>query len=112
MFLSIFCLVQIPCELSVIILKEAIHDFLEANNELPEVISLLCDNNCLFDLALLDDVNNHLNHLNMKLQDMNKLFPNLLENVDMSRFPHLKEHIECAADNGNLIKRPEKNKLL
>jgi len=76
MFLSIFCLVQIPCELSVIILKEAVHDFLEANNELPEVISLLCDNNCLFDLALLDDVNNHLNHLYMKLQDMNKLFPN------------------------------------
>lgn len=34
------------------------------------------NNNRLFDMAFLEDVTKHLDHLNMKMQNMNKLFPN------------------------------------
>jgi len=87
-------------------------------NEPPETRALLCDNNWLTDLEFLLNVTGHLNHLNIKLQGKTKPFPNLinhfnafkmklklfislLENEDMSQFPHLKEQIEGAVDNGN-----------
>ena len=75
-FLYIFCFVQIAYgKLTVIILKQAAHDFLEEKNELPHERALVCDNNWLFNLAFLVDVSNHLNDLNMKLKYKNKLFP-------------------------------------
>ena len=110
-------------------LKNTVHDFLEEKNELPEERALFCDNNWLFDLAFLVDVTSHLNDLNLRLQGKSKLFPSLvndinafkmklklfvykLEKEDLCQFPHIKEHPECAADNGNLAKYTEKIKLL
>jgi len=65
--LTDFCFVQIPFELPVIILKQAVHDFLKDKNELIKERYLLCDNKWLFDLTFIGDVTNHLNHLNMAL---------------------------------------------
>ena len=62
-------------------LKNAIYNFLEEKNELPEERSLLCNNIWLFDFAFLIDISNHLNILNIKLQDRNKLFSNLVDDV-------------------------------
>jgi len=45
---------------------------------------------------------------NMKL----KLFISHLENADIHQSSYLKEQIECAADNGSLIKCTIKMKLL
>ena len=84
----------------------------------PEERALFCDNNWLFDLDFLVNVNDHLNHLNIELQGKNKWFPNImnhinafkmkfklfisqLENEDVSQFPYLKERIEGAVDIGN-----------
>jgi len=39
--------------LPVVILKQAIYDFLEERNELPGERLLLCDNNWPFDLAFV-----------------------------------------------------------
>ena len=47
-------------------LKNAVSNFLEQENELPDERTLLFDNNWLFDLAFLIDVTNHLNDLNLK----------------------------------------------
>jgi len=75
-------------------------------NEPTEERTLFCDN-WLFDLEFLVNVNDLLNHLNIKLQSKNKLFPNLinlinafqmklklfisqLENEDVSQFPYIK----------------------
>jgi len=58
--LSAFCFVQIPCELSVSILKQAGHDVPEEKNEPLEERALFCDNNWLFDLEFLVNVNDHL----------------------------------------------------
>jgi len=44
-------------------------------NVLHEERALLCDNNWLFHLAFLVYATNCLNHLIMKLQARNKLFP-------------------------------------
>ena len=41
-----------------------------------------------------------------------KLFISQLEKQHLCQFPHIKEHRECAADNGNLAKYTEKIKLL
>jgi len=59
-------------------LKQAVHNVLDEQNEPPEERALFCDNNWLFDLAFLVNVNDHLNHLNIKLQGKNKLFLNLI----------------------------------
>jgi len=56
-------------------LKQTVQNFLEEKNELLEGRTLLCENNWLFDLAILVDVTDHHNGLNIKLQGMNKLFP-------------------------------------
>jgi len=58
--LSAFCFVQIPCELSVSILKQAGHDVPEEKNEPSEQRALFCDNNWLFHLEFLVNVNDHL----------------------------------------------------
>jgi len=90
----------------------------EEKNKPSEERALLCDNNRLFDLEFLVNFADRLNHLNIKLQGRNELFPNLinhfnalkmklklfisqLENEDMNQFPYLKEQIEGVVDNGN-----------
>jgi len=42
--LSAFRFAQIPCELPVIIVKQAVHDVPEEKNEPPEERALLCEN--------------------------------------------------------------------
>jgi len=98
-------------------LKQAVRDVPEEKNKPPEEKVLSCNNNWLFDLEFLVNVIDHLDHLNIKLQGKNNLFPNVinhikafkmklnllysqLENEDMSQFPYLKQ-IEGAVDNGN-----------
>ena len=95
----------------------------------PSPLTLLIDDNWLFDFAFLVDVTSHLNDLNLKLQGKNKLFPSLVNNInsfkmklklfisqlekqDLCQFPHLKEQSEFAVDNGNMTKYIEKIKLL
>ena len=64
-------------------LKNAIHNFLEERNELPEERTLLIDDNWLFELAFLVDIAGHFNNLNLKLQGKNKLFPNLVNDINV-----------------------------
>ena len=80
-------------------------------------------------MAFLVDITGHLNDLNLKLQGKNKLFPDLVNDInafkmkiklfisqleiqDFRQFPHLKEQSECTATIGNLGKCVEKIKLL
>ena len=56
-------------------LKNAVHNFLEVNNELPDERVLLVDKNWLFDFAFLVDVTSHLNNLNKKLQGKKHVIP-------------------------------------
>ena len=88
-------------------MKNAIHNFLKERNELPEERALLIDDNWLFELAFLVDITGHLNDLNLKLHGKNKLFPDLVHDInafkmkiklfisqleiqDLRQFPHLK----------------------
>ena len=106
-------------------MKNAVDNFLEEKNDLPEKRDLLCDNNWLFDMAFLVDVTSHINDLNLKLQGKSKLFPSLvndinafnmkltmfvsqMENEDLCQSPHLKEQSECAAGHGSLARYTEK----
>ena len=110
-------------------LKNAVHDFLEVNNELPDESALLIDNNWLFNFAFLVDITSHLNDLNLKLQGKIKLFPSLvdcikafkmklklfifqLKNQDLSHFPHLKEQRDISNNKGNMTKYVEKIKVI
>ena len=68
--------------MSVSILKHAVHDVPEEKNEPPEERALFCDNNWLFDLEFLVNVNYHLNHLNIELQGKNKWSPNLMNHIN------------------------------
>ena len=51
-------------------------------NEPPEGKALSCDNNWLFDLEFIVNVTDPLSHLNIKLQGKNKLFPNLINQIN------------------------------
>lgn len=110
-------------------LKNAVLNFHEEKNELPDERALLSDTNWLFDFAFLVDITSHLNNLNLKLQGKNKLYPTLvnhinsfklklnlfisqLENLDFCQFPHLKDHNEIADDNADTTKYIEKIKLM
>ena len=80
-------------------------------------------------MAFLVDITGHLNDLNLKLQGKNKLFPDLVNDInafkmkiklfisqleiqDLRQFPRLKEQSECTATIGNLGQCVEKIKLL
>jgi len=66
-------------------LKQAGHDVPEEKNEPSEERAFFCDNNWLFDLEFLVNVDDHLNHLNIELQGKSKLFPNLINLINHSR---------------------------
>ena len=59
------------------------HDFLEEKDELPKKRTLLCNENWLLDLAFLVDVTSHVNYLNLKLQDKDKLLSNLVKDISV-----------------------------
>ena len=88
-------------------MKQSGHDVPEEKTSHLRKELFFCDNNWLFDLEFLVNVDDLLNHLNIELQGKNKLFSNLinlinafkmklklfisqLENEDVSQFPYIK----------------------